>query len=126
MYRTSDAPLNGYKDLEWAIQKAGAWFIGSFMCEFVDEYEKFQNKESKKEFIEYFFKEYDSVTEDIQQLRNRINLAIRIIESGMVKEAMKFVINTSDDKIGTTEAKINAQFLLDRLESGETKLPVFE
>ena len=39
-------PLHGYEDMVWAIQKAGAWFIGSFMVEFVDSYEEFQDKPS--------------------------------------------------------------------------------
>ncbi len=82
-------PLNGYADMEWAIQKAGAWFIGSFMLEFVENYEKFQDTVTKEAFIDYFFKEYDVVTADRHQLANRINLAIRIIESGMVRDAME-------------------------------------
>lgn len=119
-------PLNGYEDMKWAIEKAGAWFIGSFMVEFVDSYEQFQNKNTKSKFIEYFMEEYDAVTDDINQLRNRINLAIRIIESDMVEDAMEFVLNTNDDKLGCDESKTNAQFMLDRLKSGESKLPVFE
>jgi len=118
--------LNGYKDMEWAIQKAGAWFIGSFMVEFVDSYEQFQNKNTKSDFLDYFMKEYDVVTDDDNQLRNRVNLAIRIIESGMVEDAMIYVLNTNDDKLGCDESKTNAQFMLDRLKSGESKLPVFE
>lgn len=119
-------PLIGYKDMEWAIQKAGAWFIGSFMVEFVDSYEKFQEKNKKAEFIEYFMKEYDVATDDDNQLRNRINLAIRLIESGMVEDAMEYVINTNDEKLGCDESKINAKFMLGRLKYGESELPMFE
>ena len=119
-------PLKNYEDMKEAIEKAGAWFVGSFMLEFVDNYEKFQDKATKKEYIEYFMKEYDVVTEDINQLRNRINLAIRIIESDMVVKAMEYVLNTNDEKLGCTEAKVNAKALLDFLEKGESKLPVFD
>lgn len=119
-------PLNGYKEMKWAIEKAGAWFIGSFMCELVDCYMEFQNKNSKTKFIEHFMEEYDGVTDDMNQLRNRINLAIRIIESGMVIDAMEYVLNTNDEKLGCSESKINAQFMIDRIRSGESKLPVFE
>jgi len=118
--------LNGYKDMEWAIQKAGAWFIGSFMVEFVDSYEQFQNKNTKADFLDYFMKEYDVVTEDENQLRNRVNLAIRLIESSMVEDAMEYVLNTNDDKLGCDESKTNAKFMLERLKSGESKLPMFE
>lgn len=119
-------PLHGYEDMVWAIQKAGAWFIGSFMVEFVDSYEEFQDKTRKARFISNFMEEYDSVTDDIEQLRNRINLAIRIIESDMVEDAMEFVLNTNDFKLGCDESKTNAQFMLDRLKTGESKLPVFD
>ena len=119
-------PLNGYEDLQDTIKSAGAWFIGSFMMEFVDNYEKFQDKKTKTEFIEYFMKEYDVVTTDFNQLRNRINLAIRIIESGMVEQAMEYVLNCNDNNMGCEESKINAQYLLDCLESGESVLPVFD
>ncbi|MBE5954976.1 MAG: hypothetical protein E7253_00820 [Lachnospiraceae bacterium] len=118
-------PLYGYEDMKEAIEKAGAWFIGSFMLEFVDNYEKFQDRTAKKAYIEYFMKEYDVVTDDINQLRNRINLAIRIIESGMVIDAMEFVLNTNDDKIGCDESKVNAKYLLECLKNGESVLPDF-
>jgi len=119
-------PLNNFADMKEAIEKAGAWFIGSFMLEFVDNYEKFQDKDTKAEYVEYFIKEYDVVTTDINQLRNRINLAIRIIESGMVEEAMEYVLSCSDNKMDCEESKVNAQYLLDCLKSGESVLPVFE
>lgn len=117
-------PLVGYKEMKWAIEKAGEWFIGSYMIEFVDSYEKLQNSNSKTKFLEYFMKEYSCVTSDMKQLRNRVNLAIRIIESGMVEETMEYILNTNDEKIGCEESKINAQFMLDRLKSGESRLPV--
>lgn len=119
-------PLEGYRDMVWAIQKAGAWFIGSFMIEFVESYEKFQDRNSKSDFIDYFMKEYGGITEDENQLRNRINIAIRIIESGMVEDAMKYVLEANDSKIGCEESKVNARFMLERLKLGKSKLPVFD
>lgn len=120
------SPLNNYSDLQDAIKSAGAWFIGSFMMEFIDNYEKFQDKKTKTEYIEYFMKEYDVVTTDFEQLRNRINLAIRIIESDMVVDAMEYVINCNDNNMKCEESKVNAQYLLDSLKNGESILPIFE
>lgn len=119
-------PLNNHSDLQDAIKSAGAWFIGSFMLEFVDNYDKFQDNKTKTEYIEYFIKEYDVVTNDFNQLRNRINLAIRIIESGMVVDAMEYVLNCNDNNMNCNESKINAQYLLDCLRTGESVLPIFE
>ena len=39
---------------------------------------------------------------------------------------MEFVLNTNDFKLGCDESKTNAQFMLDRLKTGESKLPVFD
>lgn len=119
-------PLNIFSDMKDAIESAGAWFIGSFMLEFVDNYEKFQDKKTKTEHIEYFLKEYDVVMTDINQLRNRINLAIRIIESGIVESAMEYVINCNDNNMDCEESKVNARYLLECLKNGEIILPVFE
>ena len=119
-------PLNNYSDLQDAIKSAGAWFIGSFMMDFIDNYEKFQDKKTKTVYIEYFMKEYDVATTDFTQLRNRINLAIRIIESGMVMDAMEYVINCNDNNMDCEESKVNAQYLLDCLKTGESILPIFE
>lgn len=119
-------PLNSYEDMKDVIESAGAWFIGSFMMEFVDNYEKFQDKKTKTEYIEYFLKEYDVVTSDFQQLRNRINVAIRIIESGMVEKAMEYVLERNDNNMDCAESKVNAQYLLDCLDRGKSVLPVFE
>lgn len=71
-------------------------------------------------------KEYGVVTTDFNQLRNRINLAIRISESGMVVNTMEYVINCNDNSMDCEESKVNAQYLLDRIKSGECVLPVFE
>lgn len=63
---------------------------------------------------------------DINQLRNRINLAIRIIESGIVESAMEYVINCNDNNMDCEESKVNARYLLECLKNGEIILPVFE
>ncbi len=118
-------PLNTYQDMKEAIESAGAWFIGSYMIEFVDNYEKFQDKETKRAFLNYFMNEYD-VTTDFNQLRNRVNIAIRIIESGMVEKAMEYVISRSDRNMKCEESKVNARFLLECLKNGQSKLPVFD
>jgi len=71
-------------------------------------------------------KVYDVVTSDFQQLRNRINVAIRIIESGMVEKAMEYVLERNDNNMDCAESKVNAQYLLDCLKRGESVLPEFE
>lgn len=48
------------------------------------------------------------------------------IESGMVEQAMEYVLNCNDNNMDCKESKVNAQYLLDCLKSGESVLPVFE
>lgn len=118
--------INGYEDLVDLMQKAGIWFIGSFMIEFINCYEsKLRDKTSKSEYIKNFCKQYSSC-EDIDQTRNKINIAIRIIESGMVIKAMEFVLATNDKKVGCDESKYNAQYVLDKIDRGEIMLPAYK
>ena len=39
---------------------------------------------------------------------------------------MEYVLNCNDNNMGCEESKINAQYLLDCLVSGESVLPVFD
>ena len=123
MYRTL-TPIED-RHLELEINHAGAWFIGSFMVEFVDHYEEFQKKHTKEQFIDYFYNEYYRNIGTKKDLRNRVNIAIRIIESGLVSDAMHHVLATNDSKIGCEESKINARLMLDCLKDGSSVLPEF-
>ena len=125
-YEKKLTPIRNYAELDMAMQSAGSWFIGSFMVEFVDSFDCFSTKEKKNQFIDYFYNEYCNDYETKAQLRNQINIAIRIIESGLVEEAMRYVINTNDLKIGCDESKTNARFMLERLADGSSVLPEFE
>ncbi len=124
MFRTL-TKLNNYEDMKAIIKTAGAWFVGSFTMEVLDNYNLCRTKEGKDNFLSEFHVLYCDDMPDAQ-LRNRINCIIRIIESGMVIDAMNYVIGTSDDKIGCNDSKTNAKFLLELIESGESKLPKFE
>lgn len=118
--------ISSYAELDRAIKSAGAWFIGSFMVEFVDEFDKLADKDKKKDFIEYFYKEYYEGIGDKKELIDKINIAIRIIESEMVEEAMKYVLDCNDKKIGCDMSKTNAILLMERLADGTSILPEFE
>jgi len=117
--------LYGYADMEQMIRSAGAWFVGSFTMEILDNYDKLQNQDTKDNFIFCFHNKYFEDME-IHQLRNRINCIIRIIESNMVEDAMEYVLNSNDEKIGCDESKVNAQFLIDLIHSGQQKLILFD
>jgi hypothetical protein len=118
--------INNYGELLNIIRSAGAWFVGAFIIEIIDNYEKTRDRKKKREFIEYFHERYCE-TMDGKQLRDRINCLIRIVESNMIVDALKYVTDTANpEKIGCKEAVENAQILLNKVKNGEVILPVFE
>ena len=102
-------------------RKSTYYFIGSFMLEMIMRRKEWENPETKTSFIESFHNEYFAWEEDcsIDRTRNRVNLAIRIIESRKVEEALKYVIDCNDKKMVIPEAKENATYLLEQIKSGK-------
>ena len=111
--------IKNYFELKDVCRSAGLWYIGSFMMEFLDNREMWENKDTKQQFIAYMHNKYEGTDRDFLGTRTRVNCIIRIIESGYVKDALKLVLQANDNKLGCDESKINAQFLLDAFERGE-------
>ena len=113
-----------YQQLVNRINSAGAWFVGSFMGEFVVNYPKICNDANRKaEFIDYIHEEYGKALEyEESSTKTKCGAMIAIIEAGKVKEAMEFVLQTNDKKV-IKESKENAQALLDAIEEGKIVLP---
>ena len=59
-------------------------------------------------------------------MRNKINIIIRIIESDMVVQAMEYVLKANSRKLDVPEIKENAKLVLEHLENGKLKMPIFE
>ena len=55
----------------------------------------------------------------------KVNSALRIIESGLVKEAMEYVMGACEGSECEAEAKAAAKELLESLASGAVALPEF-
>lgn len=98
---------------------AGLWYVGSYMLEFIMQRERWENPDTKNDFIRYMFEEYGAGDKDISGTRTRVNAMIRIIESRQVEKALTQVLEANDIKLGCPQAKINAQIVLDKLKSGE-------
>ena len=113
-----------YQQLVKKINSAGAWFVGSFMGEFVVNYPKFCNDSNRKaDFIDYIHNEYGKALEyKYSSTKTKCNAIISIIEAGKVREAMEFVLQTNDKKV-IKESKENAQALLDAIEEGKIIIP---
>jgi hypothetical protein len=111
--------IKNYSELLSVCKSAGLWYVGSFMSEFLDHKDMWENKETKGKFIAYIYKEYGGGDSDITGTRTRANCVIRIIESKKVKEALNIVLEANDLKLGCAESKINAKETLEEIESGK-------
>ena len=67
-----------------------------------------------------------SWAKDEYDMRNKTNIIIRIIESDMVVQAMEYVLKANSRKLDVPEIKENAKLVLEHLESGKLKMPIFE
>ena len=114
-------PINNQSELEEVIRSAGMWFIGTFMMEFVDSFECFGTKDKKNQFMDYFYNDHFAGSGTKKELQEKVNAAIRIIESGLVKEAMEYVMNEAG-----SDGKDGAKLLLKSLADGSVVLPRFE
>ena len=114
--------INNYFELKDVCRSAGLWYIGSFMSEFLENRDKWQNKETKENFVKYMYEEYGCCDSDISGTRTRVNCIIRIIESGFVVDALNMVLQANDNKLGCDEAKVNAQDTLDDIKDGRFSL----
>ncbi|MBR6584093.1 MAG: hypothetical protein IKK69_00230 [Firmicutes bacterium] len=115
-------PIKEAEQLAAAIEDAGAGFIGLYMAEFIESFECFDTKDKKNQYMDYFYNDCFTGQGTKKDLQSKINTAIRIIESGLVLEAMEYVIS-ADDCEG--EAKDAARMLMENLASGAIALPEF-
>ena len=118
--------LKNEDDLKDVIRTATVGFVGCFMGCIIHDFYKLQDKNSKATYISELFKECDSWARDEYDMRNKVNVLIRIIESNMVVQAMEYVLNANSRKLDIPDIKENARLVLEHLESGKLILPTFE
>ena len=115
-------PIKEAEQLAAAIEDAGTSFIGMYMAEFIESFECFDTKDKKNQYMDYFYNDCFTGQGTKKDLQGKINTAIRIIESGLVLEAMEYVIRADGCE---DEAKNAAKALLESLASGAAVLPEF-
>lgn len=120
MYEYQSKPISSYQEVVDVCRKATSYFVGSFMLEMIRRRKEWQNPKTKSAFIHSFHNEYFAWDENcsIDRTRNRVNCVIRIIESRKVKEALEFVIDANDLKLGIDQAKENARITLKMIQDG--------
>ena len=115
-------PIKEAEQLAAAVESAGAGFIGLYMAEFIESFDCFDTKDKKNQYMDYFYNDCFTGQGTKKDLQSKINTAIRIIESGLVLEAMEYVVSADDC---VDEAKDATRALLENLASGATVLPEF-
>ena len=110
--------IKNYFELKDVCRSAGLWYVGSFMSEFLQNREKWNNPETKAQFIAYMYSNYGVSDSDIAGTRTRVNCVIRIIESNYVEDALRLVLEANEEKLGCEESKINAKETLEEIEKG--------
>lgn len=118
--------LKNDDDLKDVIRTATVGFVGCFMGCIIHDFEKLQDKTSKTTYIRELYKECNSWARDEYDMRNKVNILIRIIESNMVEQAMEYVLSANSRKLDIPDIKENARLVLEYLESGKLILPTFE
>lgn len=106
------------------IQTAGMWFTGAFMGEFLHNYSRINNDSKKTaDFIKYMHKEYGvNLDYEFDSTKTKCYAVLSVIRAGCVLDALEYVINSNDKKVGA-DAKENAIALLNKISSNEIMLP---
>ena len=89
---TTLPPITAVEELKTEVDRAGAWFFAEFMEELADNYEQFRTKELKNQYLDYFYNCYFAGRGTRKELREKLDIAIRIIESGLTSEALKYAV----------------------------------
>ena len=123
MYEYESKKIENYFESKDVCRKATSYFVGSFMLEIIMRRDEWENPETKTSFIEDLHKEYFEWDDKwcINTTRNRVNCVIRIIKSGMVEDALQYVIDSNERKMNIPEAKENARKTLELIKSGKLK-----
>jgi hypothetical protein len=89
---TTLPPITTVEELHTEIDRVGAWFFVEFMEELTDNYDQFRTKELKNQYIDYFYNCCFAGRGTKKELLDKINLAVRIMESGLTEQAVEYAL----------------------------------
>ena len=113
-----------YSQMVRKIRTAGTWFVGTFMGEFIIKHSQYNvDTASKVAFIQYIHKEYgETLGYSFESTKTKCYALMSIIEHRKVVEAMEFVINSNEKKVGA-DAIESAAELIDAIVKNKVILP---
>jgi len=83
-------PITGLEELRTEVDRAGKDFVRSYMDELADNFDQFRTRELKNQYLDYFYNCCFSGTDTKKDLREKVSIVIRIIESGLTAEALEY------------------------------------
>ena len=113
-----------YAEMLDKIQSAGAWFVGSFMGEFLVRHNDYNiDSASRVAFINYIHEEYGkNLDYSFDSTKTKCYALMSIINGGRVMDALEHVINCNEKKV-PEDAIHNAMELIDAIVKGKILLP---
>ena len=87
---TTLPPITSAEEMKAEIDRAGAWFFVEFMEELTDNYDQVRTKELKNQYIDWFYNCCFTGRGTKKELLDKINLAVRIMESDLTEAAMEY------------------------------------
>lgn len=87
---TALPPITSVEEMKAEIDRIGAVFITEFMEELTDNYDQFRTKELKNQYIDWFYNCCYAGRGTKKELLDKINTAIRIMESSLTEAAMEY------------------------------------
>ena len=88
-------PIADMEELKSEIDRCGGWFFTEFMEELTDNYEQFRTKELKNQYIDWFYNCCFAGRGTKKELLDKINTALRIMESGMTEQALEYAAKSA-------------------------------
>ena len=82
--------ITNSQELKAEIDRAGAWFIREYIDELADNFDQFRTKELKNQYMDYFYNCCFAGHGTKKELREKLDITIRIIESGLTAEALRY------------------------------------
>lgn len=113
-----------YAEMLEKIHSAGAWFVGTFMGEFLLKYDNYRkDSASRVVFINYIYQEYgQKLGYTYDSTKTKCYALMSIINGKRVLDALDHVINCNERKV-PEDAIDNAVALVDAIVKGKMQLP---
>ncbi len=90
-------PITSLEELKAEVDRAGADFVRSYMDELADNFDQFRTKELKNQYLDFFYNCCFTGQNTKKEVREKLDITIRIIESDLTAEALNYAAETASE-----------------------------